>query len=448
MKIRKAVIPAGGVGTRFLPASKAVPKELLPILDKPMIQYQVEEAAAAGIEEVIIVTSPGKDALERYFQEDAGLERHLADGGAWRLLEEVRRLSSLARVSFVRQARPLGLGHAVLTARDAVGAEPFVVMLPDDIIWHPEGATQQMLRVYERYHAGVVAVEAVPLAAVRDYGVVDSEPVADRVSRVKGLVEKPDPQDAPSNLAIVGRYVLTPEIFSCLERTPPGAKGEIQLTDGIALLLRQQPLYAYEFYGTRYDGGTPLGLLRASVELGLKREDTRARVLDILKPSTTRRDGFLREVQSIREELGRLLVGIDYCFDWKLNEGDWSAREVVYHMLDTPAGGIHTAVQNTLGASATELTVTASLTNLTGQRRQKDLQGVRKDVEEVFSGLERALRSANDAELSGREVLTHSTTRGVTEKRSAESLVARLFVGHWREHLGQLAALREALGVE
>lgn len=163
---------------------------------------------------------------------------------------------------------------------------------------------------------------------------------------------------------------------------------------------------------------------------------------------TTRRDGFLQEVQNIREEMDRLLAGIDYCFDWKLDEGEWSAREVVYHMLDTPSGGIHAAVQNTLGAGATELTVTASLTNLTDQRRQKDLQGVREDVDEVFVGLERALSSANDAELAGREVLTHSTTRGVTEKRSAESLVARLFVGHWREHLVQLTALREALGVE
>ena len=290
MRVRKAVIPAAGLGTRFLPVTKAVPKELIPILDKPMIQYEVEEAAAAGIEEVIVVTSEGKDALERYFSEDPGLERHLAQGGATRLLEEVRRTSSMARVSFVRQERPLGLGHAILTARDAVGDEPFVVMLPDDIIWPSEEATLQMLRVYERYRSSVVAVEEVPLEAVSAYGVVDPAPVEERVYRVKGLVEKPEPQDAPSNLAIVGRYVLTPDIFECLERTTPGAKGEIQLTDGMALQLEHGPMYAYQFYGTRYDGGTPVGLLRASLGIGLEREDTRQMVRDILEqlPSTAR----------------------------------------------------------------------------------------------------------------------------------------------------------------
>ena len=288
MRVRKAVIPAAGLGTRFLPVSKSVPKELLPVLDKPMIQYEVEEAAAAGIEQVIIVTSPGKEALENYFRQDPALEQLLEDSGAPELLEKVRRVSPLADVSFVKQERPLGLGHAVLTAREQVGEEPFVVMLPDDLIWHTEGATQQMLRVFEKYGASVVAVEEVALEAVRNYGVVDSQAVDERVYKIKGLVEKPDPRDAPSNLAIVGRYVLTPEIFPCLERTTPGAKGEIQLTDGMALLLERQSMYAYRFEGTRYDGGTPLGLLRAAVEIGLKREDTRADVLESLKslPST------------------------------------------------------------------------------------------------------------------------------------------------------------------
>ena len=275
MNVRKAVIPAGGLGTRFLPASKAVPKELLPILDKPMIQYEVEEAVEAGIEEVIIVTSEGKEALERYFAADQALESHLARSGATSLLEKVQRTWSMARVSFVRQERPLGLGNAVLTARDAVGDEPFVVMLPDDIIWHSESATQQMLRVFREHGGSVVAVEEVPMDAVSAYGVVDSVPVAERVYEVRGLVEKPAPQEAPSNLAIVGRYVFTPDIFDCLERTPPGAKGEIQLTDGMALQLEQGPMYAYRFHGIRYDGGTPVGLLRASLEFGLRREDTR-----------------------------------------------------------------------------------------------------------------------------------------------------------------------------
>ncbi len=283
MKVRKAVIPAAGMGTRFLPTSKAVPKELLPILDKPMIQYGVEEAVAAGIEHIIIVTSPGKEALENYFQQDSGLEQLLLNSSSHGLLEKVRHVSSLAHTSFVRQEQPLGLGHAVLTAKELVGDEPFVVILPDDVIWHTEGATQQMLRIFEKYGVSVVAVEEVPLEMVKSYGVVDSWAVGEWLHQVKGLVEKPNPEDAPSNLAIVGRYVLTPEIFPCLERTTPGARGEIQLTDGMMLLLEREPLYAYRFHGTRYDGGTPLGLLRASVEIGLKREDTRAWVLDILK---------------------------------------------------------------------------------------------------------------------------------------------------------------------
>ena len=282
MEVRTAVIPGGGLGTRFLPVSKAVPKELLPILDKPMIQYGVEEAAAAGIQHIVVVTSPGKDALEHYFTADTELEQKLLNSGAQEHFEKVRQASSLARFSFVVQEQPLGLGHAVLTAKDLVGDEPFVVLLPDDVILHTEGATRQMLDVFQEREASVVAAEEVAPEAVRNYGVVDATAVAERVHRISGLVEKPEPEDAPSNLAIVGRYVLTPEIFACLERTRPGAKGEVQLTDGLALLLQQEPVYAYQFYGTRYDGGTPLGLLRASVEMGLKRQDTRAQVSDIL----------------------------------------------------------------------------------------------------------------------------------------------------------------------
>ena len=282
MVVRRAVIPAAGLGTRFLPVSKAVPKELLPILDKPMIQYAVEEAAAAGIEHVVVVTSPGKEALEAYFRRDLDLEKHLVDAGSLDLAERVRR-ASLVDFSFVTQEEPRGLGHAVLTARDMVGEEPFVVILPDDVIWHDESATLQMIRVFESHGASVVAVEEVPDEAVSSYGVVDAVAGEGRVHRIKGLVEKPNPEDAPSNLAIVGRYILTPEIFSCLERTAPGAKGEIQLTDGMGLLLERQSMYAYQFQGTRYDSGTPLGLLRTSVEIGLKRADTRAQVLDTLK---------------------------------------------------------------------------------------------------------------------------------------------------------------------
>ena len=279
MKVRKAVIPAAGLGTRHLPTSKSVPKELLPILDVPMLQHVAQEAAEAGIEEIIIVTSAGKEALAHYLSPNPALEEALAP----ELADRVRVAPSLARFSYVLQERPLGLGHAVLTAVDAVGDEPFVVILPDDIIWHSPGATRQMMDLFQRVGASVVAVEEVPWEAVPSYGVVASTPVEDRVHQVTGLVEKPAVEDAPSNLAIVGRYVLTPEIFSCLQRTTPGAKGEIQITDAMALLLDSQSMYAYQFHGTRYDGGTPLGLLRASVEIGLKREDTREGVLSILR---------------------------------------------------------------------------------------------------------------------------------------------------------------------
>ncbi len=283
MKIRKAVIPAAGLGTRFLPVTKSVPKELLPILDKPMLQYVVEEAAEAGIEEVIIVTSPGKETIAAYFQPDPVLEDHLAAGGAQDLLDQVRHVSSLAEVRFVIQEQPLGLGHAVLTAQAAVGNHPFAVMLPDDIVAHTPGVLAQMTEVWTRFDAGVVAVERVPWEVVQNYGVADAAAVEERVHRIRHLVEKPPREEAPSNLTIVGRYILPPDIFSCLERTPPGAKGEIQLTDGLSLLLESQMLYAHEFQGRRYDGGTPLGLLRASLEFGLARADTRDAVAEILR---------------------------------------------------------------------------------------------------------------------------------------------------------------------
>ena len=297
-QVRKAVIPAAGLGTRFLPVTKSLPKVLLPILDKPMLQYVVEEAVEAGIEQVILVVSPGSESIAGYFLPDPGLESHLTSSGAPELAEKVNHASTLAQVSVVVQEKPLGLGHAVLMAKDAVGDEPFVVILPDDIIvsiQYPEsqepapgaadnmpGATAQMLEVFHRHGGGVVAVEPLPWDVVHNYGVVDATAVADRVSRIKGLVEKPAREEAPSNLTIVGRYVLPPEIFGCLERTPPGAKGEIQLTDALLLLLETCELYSYEFEGRRYDGGTPLGLLKAALEFGLAREDTRQAVETLL----------------------------------------------------------------------------------------------------------------------------------------------------------------------
>lgn len=279
------MIPAAGLGTRFLPVTKSLPKVLLPILDKPMLQYVVEEAAQAGIEQIILVASPGNESVAGYFQPDPGLESHLNDSGAPELAEKVNHATNLAQVTVVIQEQPLGLGHAVLMAKDAVGNEPFVVVLPDDIIepvGNSPGAIAQMLEVFHRHGGGVVAVEPLPWDVVLNYGVVDATAVADRVSRIQGLVEKPAREEAPSNLAIVGRYVLPPEIFGCLERTPPGAKGEIQLTDALLLLLETCELFSYEFQGRRYDGGTPLGVLKAALEFGLAREDTRQAVESLL----------------------------------------------------------------------------------------------------------------------------------------------------------------------
>jgi len=279
MQIRKAVIPAAGLGTRFLPVTMSVPKELLPIIDRPLLQYVVAEAAEAGVEEVIIVTSPGKESISDYFQPHAALEQRLEAGGENALLEKVAEAANLATVSFVLQHEALGLGHAVLMAKDAVGDEPFVVILPDDIIAHTPGAIAQMVQVSERMNAGVIAVEALPWEVIHNYGVVDGTPVSDRIHRIMGLVEKPPREQAPSNLTIVGRYILPPEIFGCLENTKPGAKGEIQLTDGLLALM----LYAYEFSGARYDGGTPMGLLRASLAFALDREDTNKEAMALLR---------------------------------------------------------------------------------------------------------------------------------------------------------------------
>ena len=265
LPVRKAVIPAAGLGTRFLPVTKAVPKELLPLFDKPLIQYAVEEAVSSGIEEIILVTSEDKEPLERYFQPHPQLEESLQGKVSPETLEEVERLGKLARVSFVRQEQPLGLGHAVLTAREQVGDEAFAVILPDDVVFHETPALAQMLKVYRRRGGGVIAVEEVAPERVSSYGVIDPEPVAEGEYRIHGLVEKPPPGKAPSNLAIVGRYILPPAVFHALERTTPGAKGEIQLTDGLALLLESHQLFAYRLNGERHDGGTPMGLLKASL---------------------------------------------------------------------------------------------------------------------------------------------------------------------------------------
>ena len=283
MQIRKAVIPAAGLGTRFLPVTKSVPKELLPIIDRPLLQYVIAEASEAGVEEVIIVTSPDKASFGNYFQAHPALEERLAANEEDNLLAKVKEVGKLAKVSFVIQHEALGLGHAVLQAKDSVGDEPFVVILPDDIIAHCPGATSQMVQVSEDLGASVVAVEAMPWEMVPNYGVVHARKISDGIHKILGLVEKPTLEEAPSNLSIVGRYILPPQIFQCLETTRPGAKGEIQLTDGLLALTQTHNVYAFEFKGARYDGGTPMGLLRASLAFALAREDTEAEAKAILR---------------------------------------------------------------------------------------------------------------------------------------------------------------------
>jgi UTP--glucose-1-phosphate uridylyltransferase len=271
MAVRTAVIPAAGLGTRFLPITKALPKEMLPLVDRPVIQYAVEQAVEAGIERIIIVTSPGRAVATDYFQVAPELEETLEAKGS-PYLEEVRRVSRMADVTAVHQHEPLGLGHAVLTAKQAVGDQPFIVYLPDEILIGPRSATQQLLEVFDR-RGSVIGVTEVPRDEVQRYGVVAGERVSDREWRLSHVVEKPPIDEAPSNMAIVGPYVFTPAIFHCLETITPGAIGEIQLTDGIALLAKREPVHSLQLKGKRHDAGTPVGLLKASVELALDRPE-------------------------------------------------------------------------------------------------------------------------------------------------------------------------------
>jgi UTP--glucose-1-phosphate uridylyltransferase len=270
MKISKAVIIAAGWGTRFLPVTKAVPKEMLPLIDKPLIHYAVEEAVASGLTDIIIVTATGKEAIEDYFSHNSGLEAFLKSKGETGLWQRVHNLSEMAAITYVRQEERLGLGHAVLTASEAVGDEPFAVILPDDIIDSRVPALKQLLAVYEQFQASVLAVEAVSPWDSRKYGIINPVEVAGDTCRVSGLVEKPAPAEAPSNLGIVGRYILTPQVFAAIRATKPGQGGEIQLTDALELLLKKQPVYALRFEGTRHDTGTPLGWLAAQVAFALK----------------------------------------------------------------------------------------------------------------------------------------------------------------------------------
>jgi UTP--glucose-1-phosphate uridylyltransferase len=274
-KVRKAVFPAAGLGTRFLPATKAQPKEMLPLVDKPIIQYVIEEAVAAGITQIIIVTGRGKNAIEDHFDVSYELEKLLEERGKTELLDEVRAISNMISVSYVRQKETLGLGHAVLVAKDLVGDEPFAVMLGDDIIDAAVPCMRQMVEVFERHEGPVVAVHQVPRDEISAYGVIagTADPGNDRLFRVTDMVEKPKKEEAPSDLAIIGRYILTPDIFEILEKTPRDKGGEIQLTNGIRVLAERRPVYAYRFEGRRHDAGNKLGFLKATVEFALKRSD-------------------------------------------------------------------------------------------------------------------------------------------------------------------------------
>ncbi len=271
--VRKAVLPSAGLGTRFLPATKAIPKEMLALVDKPLIQYAVEECVASGIEDVVLVTSRGKSAMEDHFDRAPELESFLESKGKASLAEAMRRLAGLARLRSVRQQEPLGLGHAVLQARDLVGDEPFAVLLGDVVMTGPQPATRQLVEIYEATGDGAIAAAPVPREQVSLYGIIDHDPPIERdgrqLYRIRDLVEKPAPDEAPSTLSIVGRYLLPPEIFGYLERTKPGRGGEIQLTDALRQLARERTLWAYVCQGKAYDAGDKLGFLEATVELAL-----------------------------------------------------------------------------------------------------------------------------------------------------------------------------------
>ena len=283
MKLRKAVIPVAGLGTRFLPATKTVPKELLPIVDIPSIQYVVQEAVDAGIEEIIFVTGRGKDGIEDHFDEAPELEQLLTERGNHEMARTLRKIAEMTEVVSVRQKKPLGLGHAVLCARDLVGDEPFAVMLADDLIDADVPGIRQLVNIFEETTESVIALMEVPQSEVHQYGVIKGREIKERLYQVEATVEKPLAKDAPSRMAIIGRYVLRPEIFKILQNLPPGQGGEIQLTDGLAQLVREREIFGCEFVGDRYDIGDKFGFVRATVAYALKRADLRDKVLEYLK---------------------------------------------------------------------------------------------------------------------------------------------------------------------
>lgn len=282
MRVKKAIIPAAGLGTRFLPATKAQPKEMLPIVDKPTIQYIIEEAVESGIEEILIITGRNKRAIEDHFDKSVELEKELEEHNKNELLKMVKDISNMADIYYIRQKEPKGLGHAINCARTFVGKEPFAVMLGDDVVDSKTPCLKQLINCYSKYKTTVLGVQPVPKADVSKYGVVDGMYIEDHVYKVKDLVEKPKEDEAPSDIAILGRYIITPAIFDILDNTKPGKGGEIQLTDALKTLMHKEAMYAYVFEGRRYDVGDKLGFLQATVEFALKRDEIKKPFMEYL----------------------------------------------------------------------------------------------------------------------------------------------------------------------
>lgn len=282
MKVRKAIIPAAGLGTRFLPATKAQPKEMLPIVDKPTLQYIIEEAVASGIEEILIITGRNKSSIEDHFDKSVELELALEKSGKKELLEKVRKISDMVNIHYIRQKEPKGLGHAIHCAKSFIGDEPFAVMLGDDIVEGEVPCLKQMLDVYDEYKTTILGVQPVIEADINKYGIVSGKQIEDTIYKVKDLVEKPSKEEAPSNIAILGRYIISSSIFDILEHTKPGKGGEIQLTDALKELAKHEAMYAYTFEGRRYDVGNKLGFLQATVEFALRRDDLKEEFMNYL----------------------------------------------------------------------------------------------------------------------------------------------------------------------
>lgn len=303
MKVRKAIIPAAGLGTRFLPATKAQPKEMLPIVDKPTLQYIIEEAVDSGIEEILIITGRNKKSIEDHFDRSVELELELEKKGKDDLLAEVRKITDMVNIHYIRQKEPKGLGHAIYCAKTFIGKEPFAVLLGDDIVRSEKPCLQQMIEAYNEYKTTILGVQEVPQEDVNKYGIVEGKHIEDRVYKVKNLVEKPSVNDAPSNVAILGRYIINPAIFEILEHTQPGKGGEIQLTDALKELAQKEAMYAYNFEGRRYDVGDKQGFLEATVEFALRREDLREEFLRYLYKVTEKESSndLLKEVAITKE---------------------------------------------------------------------------------------------------------------------------------------------------